>query len=408
MKKIYHYLLFIITICLTCEAEAQTTRTFALKLVGTFPNTHYDLVSADAGAGTQTTVATLDTSKLSDFNPETSCFDFVNHKILVAGWHGSTDRIFAIDVLTGSIQFYNTSFTPVEMEFGNGKAFAFHNLPSNQIELVRVDIGAGTETVVAILDSTKISDVIPEASSYDYVNNRIVVAGWHGSTDRIFSIDVTNGNIVYQYGVSFQPDDLEYGNGKAYITKYSLGQIQLIRVDIGLGTETTVATLDSSVISDFNPEATSYDPVNNRFIAAGWHLGQDRIFAIDVSTGAIVHHYACGFEAGVAENDTVTTAPPTIVSALVSSPAFSVFPNPGSGKFIIDYQHESGNESEISELTVSEVEVYSILGSKISSKQFSQDSEHQICVDLSNQLPGVYFLKLKTGNGLVIKQVVRE
>jgi spore germination protein YaaH len=91
-------------------------------------------------------------------------------------------------------------------------------------------------------------------------------------------------------------------------------------------------------------------------------------------------------------------------------PVVEVFPNPSNGEFNLQWIMSIGN--------VSNIEIYNLLGVKIyelaallpdgqvGSRQSANNS--QTSIDLSAQPEGIYFLHIKTGNGEVVKKIVKE
>lgn len=72
--------------------------------------------------------------------------------------------------------------------------------------------------------------------------------------------------------------------------------------------------------------------------------------------------------------------------------SISIFPNPSNGKFTLS-----------SEITKGEISIYNISGEKIhSSKPNSTKSE----IDLSKEPNGIYFLQIKTTEGIANKKII--
>jgi hypothetical protein len=81
----------------------------------------------------------------------------------------------------------------------------------------------------------------------------------------------------------------------------------------------------------------------------------------------------------------------------VVSGKWSVFPNPGTGKFTVQLSVVSGQWS---------VEVYNVLGQAVYSHyQIIKLSNHQI--DLSSNPDGVYMVGVITDNGMSVQKVVK-
>jgi hypothetical protein len=72
-----------------------------------------------------------------------------------------------------------------------------------------------------------------------------------------------------------------------------------------------------------------------------------------------------------------------------------VYPNPTTGKFTItNYK-----------LRISNVEVFDIYGRNVSNL-ISHSSNHQM--DISNLPAGIYFVKMNTEKGIIVKKIVKQ
>lgn len=86
------------------------------------------------------------------------------------------------------------------------------------------------------------------------------------------------------------------------------------------------------------------------------------------------------------------------ISDLSSAPEdFQIFPNPGSGKFTLKLK---GDQS------VFHVEIINVAGLVI--KEFNSNYNSPLIIDLSEQKKGIYFLRLRTENGLITKKIILD
>lgn len=86
----------------------------------------------------------------------------------------------------------------------------------------------------------------------------------------------------------------------------------------------------------------------------------------------------------------------TLSTAENSQIVFSVYPNPSRDKI---------NVNLFEDFSAKSVEIYSVLGQKISSKDFEGQS---IDLDISTLQKGVYFLKVKSGSKETTKKIIKE
>lgn len=102
-----------------------------------------------------------------------------------------------------------------------------------------------------------------------------------------------------------------------------------------------------------------------------------------INNGGIIFKY--GIETGIAENNTETD--------------FSVYPNPSNGIFTLNFSPTKYAQDKPGKGTVI---ICNVLGEKIyQSEIYKLQSE----IDLSNQPSGIYFLKVKTEQGIVSKKI---
>ena len=72
----------------------------------------------------------------------------------------------------------------------------------------------------------------------------------------------------------------------------------------------------------------------------------------------------------------------------------TIYPNPGNGRFSIQ-----------TEALVSSVSITNILGQRVKNPLFLSENQHYT-VDLSKEQPGMYFLSLKTEQGILTKKIM--
>jgi hypothetical protein len=79
-----------------------------------------------------------------------------------------------------------------------------------------------------------------------------------------------------------------------------------------------------------------------------------------------------------------------------SAPAFKVYPNPTTGMFTIEFTQNSGKKTEVS--------VSNLVGAEVFRKELDNATNYQI--DLSNQVSGIYLLKVIADNQRYISKIV--
>jgi hypothetical protein len=94
--------------------------------------------------------------------------------------------------------------------------------------------------------------------------------------------------------------------------------------------------------------------------------------------------------------DDVSVTLPTGISETQALNTVSVFPNPSNGKFTIQL-------STFANMQLSEMDIYNVFGERIyTSKTIPDKSE----VDLSQAPDGIYFMQLRTSQGILIKKLI--
>ncbi len=105
--------------------------------------------------------------------------------------------------------------------------------------------------------------------------------------------------------------------------------------------------------------------------------------------------HAAGWVAGI-------TADPCFLSTVgipksnYESAGLSAYPNPSSGVFYF----------ESSDSRIERLEVFNILGEKITGVENPEDGK--VMIDLTQQIPGLYIVKAETKNGSVIQKVMKQ
>ena len=80
----------------------------------------------------------------------------------------------------------------------------------------------------------------------------------------------------------------------------------------------------------------------------------------------------------------------------IETPLFKVYPNPTTGIFTVEFTQNSGKKTEVS--------VSNLVGAEVFRKEITDASKFQI--DLSNQVSGIYMLKVVSGNQQTISKIV--
>jgi hypothetical protein len=106
----------------------------------------------------------------------------------------------------------------------------------------------------------------------------------NNSTTKTFSLLFF---LIFSYA-SFSQNSLVY----SIVNPSGGGDLQFVKFDLTLGTQTTIKTYLSSELDEYNSEATCFDNQNNHFITVGSIVsGNQKIISINTTNGNIDYSY---------------------------------------------------------------------------------------------------------------------
>ena len=73
---------------------------------------------------------------------------------------------------------------------------------------------------------------------------------------------------------------------------------------------------------------------------------------------------------------------------------FNLFPNPNSGRFIIDFEYINTN---------TQIEIYNLIGEKVLAKNIIQD---KLSIDISDKPKGIYLIKIINEQNIQTQKVL--
>jgi hypothetical protein len=169
------------------------------------------------------------------------------------------------------------------------------------------------------------------------------------------------------------------------------GNLNFVKFDIALGAETIIKTYLPSELNDYNPEATSFDNQNNRFITVGDFGSTDSLIAINITNGNIDFAYKSNteeiFSIEVSNSSSVNT-----YEIPFSDENVRIFPNPFRNliKISSDFKIEYINITDFSgKVLLSEIGDFSY-------------------VDLSKLPDGVYWISIKQSDKILTKMIIKQ
>ncbi|MFH1514021.1 MAG: T9SS type A sorting domain-containing protein, partial [bacterium] len=175
-------------------------------------------------------------------------------------------------------------------------------------------------------------------------------------------------NAYYNYSPQWSPD----GNWVVYYRWdwYATGYSQIYKVSSAGGAETVLTT--NSGYPNFRPQ---WSPDGNRVV-----------YSREDATG---HQqiYKVSSETGIEEN---------LMND--NSLAINIYPNPSTGKFIIEMENVKGQTED------GVIEIYNVLGEKIYFFNLTQQTSSKI--DFSDSPKGIYFVKIYDGKEIFTGKIV--
>ena len=169
------------------------------------------------------------------------------------------------------------------------------------------------------------------------------------------------------------------------------GNLNFVEFDLMNGTETIIRTYLPSELYDFNPESTSFDDQNNRYITIGYSpQNEESIIAIDITNGNIDLTYQSLTEEffGV-ECSSVSGMN---INSLSIDYNVIIYPNPFSDQTFIEYLSE---DSYI-------VTICDLKGKKVQEIKGNRGGKTPIC--RNSLAPGIYFVYLEENGGVLGKK----
>ena len=244
---------------------------------------------------------------------------------------------------------------------------------------------------------------------------------------RLFFSDANNGTIVGLGGTILKTKD----GGETWTSQYSGTKITLEGVYffdknngliVGQGGAILRTTGPScplpdtagpitgktSVTQEKSAEIYSVNPVPNATSYVWNYSGTGATFGNSTTNSAFINfaenatsgilsvqgHNDCGD--GVVSTLAITVNPLPVGVSNFSSPFFKVYPNPTTGIVNLELTGRTDHKTEVS--------VSSLVGSEIFRKEINDATKFQI--DLSNQVNGIYMLKVLSGNQQYISKIV--
>lgn len=132
--------------------------------------------------------------------------------------------------------------------------------------------------------------------------------------------------------------------------------------------------------------------VNNTGQSVGYGLTTD-----DEMLGFFVQYVVGDISELLAYQDSVANVAPTALVELDSAPSLSLFPNPNAGQFEIEVERLTGSGL---------IQIFDLSGREVFEQAIEAGPSSRYDVDLSRQVPGIYFVQLTAGDSTDVRRVM--
>ena len=165
-----------------------------------------------------------------------------------------------------------------------------------------------------------------------------------------------------------------------------------ITIDFGDSVNFVIASSHNATEVD----QTVWNANGNTALSGGFQTPFGGGMILPGQLGVGTHYYVCTPHASQGMKGTIVVQSPTGISKNLQSSAISIFPNPSNGMFQIEME-------DFNDANKCKIEVFNILGAIIFQTEIKS---LKFEIDLSNNLKGVYFIKIYDGITIRTKKVI--
>jgi len=260
----------------------------------------------------------------------------------------------------------------------------------NFLDTVAINLNYGLNVVnkKKIIHTKKTAvtlSIVPSSSSYN--------AGDTARFDIIAGDISTPVNSLYgiAYDVNVDPTFIKSGTLKFTNSSSWLGNPISEALSLSKKFEST-GNIENAIIRTDHNNQTGYGKIGELEFVVNPNLTSVDTMLLSISYYNAVN--AAGQQVLFTVVDTSSLVYPIITSlSEMSSASFTIYPNPANNKI------------EISTTENSEIEILNIEGEIIKS---ISSADNNATIDISSFARGMYFVKMKNGNGLVVKKFIKE
>jgi hypothetical protein len=393
-----HILSFLFASLFSFLSFGQTSITYSLTRSmggGNLSLTEYNL-----NTSSESMIKTFLPTEIDDHVPETSTYDHQNGQFIsLVKDINPTYFIASINTSTGNIDY---TYTPLNsatevtcLEFYNGKVYTLKrpNIGAN-LQLIEYDLVTGSEAVIKTYLPSEINDYDGEITTIDHQNGKLItLAADQSFNEFVVSLDISTGNIDYSY---YSPNNdvfsLESDLGRLFSFTRPIGggNLELTEILLAISTENTIYTYVPTYFDDFQPETSTFDHVNSKYIVLGSATSSfPQITSFDINTGYISISYVLS-NSEPFSLETGGSIPNGINESF--GDILSIYPNPVKDKLnVMSYSH------------IKKIEIVDLAG-KLIYHNFEVTSK----LNVSQLKSGIYFLTVTTEKESVTTKFIKQ
>ena len=381
-------------------------------------NAPFDIVSVDPFTGVSTSL--FSTNSLSAVAAGATAYDQQNERYICWGFDtNNAQRLFVADIDTGTVVSQPIiGGQPIEMEYdlNKQKNYGLWYDQSQSMEyFVSVDLNTGVLTNIAALPT--VSAVAIGNSTFDSNLARYIFIGIENGQQKLITLDAGSGNILSSVPINQNQVDisgLEYDvvanklfglhnqvDSSNYDPMFQMygHKVYFAEVDIATGAITVVDTtpVNQGMYIGYAIGGIAFDQQTQSYIGLLAGPNGFDLKMIDATTGKVTSNVNLGSNLNFIEIqcDNYSFAKSYYLNTYTTetkSIAGKIYPNP-----ITDWLN-----IEIAE-NINELNIYNVNGQLIQSIQQLQGNR----VNVSQLENGVYFLEVKTENGILRKSFLK-